>query len=376
METIDLSAQEGKLDYNELGALDTSGKEVFESYAADSIRSDECTEYISIRKEQKKPDYIPSIGDTKRFLERKSLEGLVASSETSSRTLPKRNPIKESVEERLLRIKEELEEIGSCKETPLNAEGIGENDSMSNLHYKLTKLTEERIDELEDMLLEKPNFSRSSSEVILPRIKVDSSDLKRLLDLESKVYKLEKQVGLSENDDRSLMTKLNEIFRQINLLRDDNHLLDKFHRQLTQINSDYEESLLGRKAKVDPSLHKTSTHQMIKYESKIDELYKYHSLLQTYCPLFPKLTNRIRHINGMNTNVSECFELVKTVDFNISDLQEHAQKWEKIMLDMDKKLDSQEVTIENNMTHIEQELERLEQKIGLQKSAKISPSRE
>lgn len=376
METIDLSIQEGKLDYGELDALDTSGKEVFESYAADSIRSADCTEYISIRKEQKKPDYIPSIGDTKRFLERKSLEGLVASSETSSRTFLKRNPLKELVEERLLRIKEELEEIGSFKETRLNAESIGESDSMGNLHYKLTKLTEERIDELKDKLLEKPNFSRSSSEVILPRIKVDISDLQRLLDLESRVYKLEEQVGPPENDDRSLMTKLNEIFRQINLLRNDNHVLGKFHRQLTEINSNYEESLLGRKAKMDPSLHNTSTHQMIRYESKIDELYKYHGLLQTYCPLFPKLTNRIRHINGMNTNVSECFELVKTVDFNISDLQDHAQKWEKITLDIEKKLNSQEVSIENNMTHIEQELERLEQKIGLTKSAKLLPSRE
>lgn len=376
METIDLSIQEGKIDYEDLAGLDTSGKEVFESNAADSIVSAECMDYIPRRKEQEKPDYIPSVSHTRCCLERKRLESLTISSETPNRTFLKGDPVKESVEERLLRIKEELEEISSFKETQLNAECIKESDSMSNLHYKLTKFTEERLDELEGKFLEKPNSSHGSLEVILPRIKVDSSDLQRLLDLESRVYKLEKQVGLSENDDKSLMTKLNELFRQLNLLRGDNDILDRFHRQLTQISSNYEESLLGRKAKMDPTLHKTSIHQITRYESKIDELYKYHSLLQRYCPLFPKLTNRIRHINGMNTTVSECFELVKTVDFYLSDLQDHAQKWEKITIDIEKKLNSQEVSIENNMTHINQELERLEQKIELKKNAVVLPSRE
>lgn len=376
METIDLTIQAGKIDYEDLAGLDTSGKEVFESNAADSIISAECMDYMPRRKDQEKPDYIPNVSDTRCYLEREGLERLIISSETPNRTLLKGDPVKESVEERLLRIKEELEEISSFKETQLNAECIQESGSMSNLHDKLTKLTEERLDKLEDQLLEKPNFSHSSLEVILPRIKVDNSDLQRLLDLESRVYKLEKQVGMSENDDKSLMTKLNELFRQLNLLRGDNDILDNFHRQLTQISSSYEESLLGRKAKMDPTLHKTSIHQIIKYESKIDELYKYHSLLQSYCPLFPKLANRIRHMNGINKTVSECFELVKTVDFYISDLQDHAQKWEKITLDIEKKLDSQEASIENNITHINQELKRLEQKIELKKNPVVLPSRE
>lgn len=198
--------------------------------------------------------------------------------------------------------------------------------------------------------------------MVLPHFTLNFEDCKRLLELDHKISILEGKVGFSDDqeDDRSLVTKLEVLFRQIKILKNDSDTLSQFHEKLGEINKNYEDSLTGVKARGDTKLYDAIYGGMTTQETKVEELYKYHELLEKYGPILPQLLNRIKQISNMSDRVLESYEIARSLNSCVMDLQSQANKWENILNSLEQKLDQQELDLNRNASYVNKKIASLE----------------
>lgn len=358
MEAIDLNAQEVNLDA-ELASLDTSGQEIFEWTAIEEPCLGEPTCESPPSQDQIAHDHAPTIDQSKRVLEAQRPANLLNITAFPSYS-ERRSTAAATVEERLLLVKKELEALSELQKDELGYENCMQLEKNKSMFAQVAKTSEDLIKQLHGKLLEHKGDGEELLSVTLPRIKVDAKDMQRLLSLERRIDRLERIIGPSEVSGKSLITKLNVVSADVKLLRDDGAALERFHKRLHEINEEYENSLLGRKSKDSSELKQHVVDEMNSQESMVNDLFKYNDLLQEYGPIFPQLTNRIRQISGISVKFSETFELVRTMDLSIVDLQEHAEKWKHTTQALEDRLSKQEVDLENNIACFNRTIERLE----------------
>ncbi|CDF90493.1 uncharacterized protein ZBAI_06926 [Zygosaccharomyces bailii ISA1307] len=352
MEVIDLSSEDLVDDSSQYVDPSRIERQVFESHPMRSMikgtSGKQHTDYHKINSQK-----IPNTISTRARLEKCQIEQRIPDRVIFDVVSKKEAP--ESIEQRLSRIKNELDEIRSMQDHAEDSKTFQELQYVEELHSKLLLASQSRLSDLRKQFNLEPDTS-----IVLPRITLDSSDAQKLLTLDQKIFELERIVGPRGDDDRSLMTKLESLFRQVNLLNNDKDTLAQFQEKLNEINKSYEDSLIGRRSKVDSKLYDVMCDKMTSHEMKVNELYKYHHLLEAYGPIFPELLHRIKEISEISDHISETYELAKTLNNSISDLQVQANKWEAILERLEDKLDLQALEMEKNAKYVDEKLKSLD----------------
>ncbi|AQZ12203.1 JNM1 (YMR294W) [Zygosaccharomyces parabailii] len=353
MEVIDLTSEDLVDDSSQYVDPSRIERQVFESHPMRSmikgISAKQHTDYYNINSQK-----IPNINSTRARLEKCQIEQRIPDGVIFD-VVSKKEEVPESIEQRLSRIKNELDEIRAIQEHAEDSKNSEDLQYIEELHSKLLLASQSRLSDLRERFNLGPDTT-----IVLPRITLDSSDAQKLLTLDQKIFELERIVGPQGDDDRSLMTRLESLFRQVNLLNNDKDTLAQFHEKLTEINKSYEDSLIGRRSKVDSKLYDVMCDKMTSHEMKVNELYKYHGLLEAYGPIFPQLLHRIKQISKISDRISETYELAKALNNSISDLQVQANKWEVILERLEDKLDLQALEMEKNAKYVDEKLKSLD----------------
>lgn len=354
MEVIDLNDQDLIDDCSEYINVSGTERQLFESRPLQPALEETFNDQ-DIISDKLVSRSIPSVSSTKKILENTRLEQRVPDSVTF-KTASRREAHTESIEQRLSRIKCELEEIRKLQETVSDSESLQDVHYLEELHSQLLSVSQARLSNV------KKRLPQQNTNVVLPNITIDESGAQRLLVLDQKIHELERIIGPPGNDEKSLITRLESLFRQVKLLNNDNERLGQFHERIIKINKFYEDSLVGRRSKVDPKLYDAMLERMTPHEMKVNELYKYHGLLEAYAPILPRLLDRIKYLSGINDSVGETYELARTLNVSMSDLQSQANKWEELLAQLENKLDQQSLDMERNVNYVDKKLSSLEAK--------------
>ncbi|QLQ77805.1 hypothetical protein HG537_0A00520 [Torulaspora globosa] len=367
MDVIDLNTTDETAIADELAALDVSGQEIFECRGIQEVDDtvlDEVAGKQSTGLESVTDDQTPSVGQTREKIEGSGRTGLeryiVVSNMPQGRAV-----VPESVEERLERIGRELQELSSLEYGELGPRNGEELERTRNLHLKLSQISTDRLRELQRALFEDHEGVSKPVDVTLPRIRFDAADMQKLLVLESKISRLESLVGPVESLGKPLTAQLDELKSRYAILGSDYELLEKFQKRLHEIEQEYENSLLGRKSATTPSLHQDTKTKMFSYESRINDLHRFNNRLQVYGPILPQLTDRVRQLCGIDDKLSQCINVVNSIDNCIDELQEMAKKWEQTNNKLERKLSAQEIELINNRQGLNERLADLEAKLKL-----------
>lgn len=362
MDIIDLKATEEGVIVQDLAALDLTGQEIFESVGIQEVvgtaESEDLTGQGS-KLDAVIEDHTPSVSQTKQLIE-DSDHRQTARHMAISNMVQGTGIARESIQERLERINRELQEISALPDEELGPRNAEELQKTGILHHKLTQISKNKLEVLQHNLFGENQTVNGSVGVTLPRVRLDASDMQKLLELDRRITRLERVVGPVESLGKSFLTKIDELKSQTALLSDDNEILDRFHERLQEIQEDYENSLLGRKSKNTPELHQAAKEKMFTQESRLNDLHRFHGTLQVYGPILLQLTERVKQISGIDGKLSECFKIASSTDTLIKELQEQAKKWEQVNGSLEQKLATQESDLAHNKEYFERLLANLE----------------
>ncbi|CAI4048941.1 hypothetical protein SKDZ_13G4210 [Saccharomyces kudriavzevii ZP591] len=273
----------------------------------------------------------------------------------------------ESRQQKLERIRQELEEL-RMEDSALETQK--EIKELCNLQSKLAIESSSRLASLQRELI---GEDKGQAAVTLPNILLDLATIKKLKNLDQKISEMERYVGAPKvpedrEDSKSVYSKVNELYRSIQLLQDDEKL-PKFQARLMELNKQFENSLLGKKMQRDLRLRDETMSKVIKPESKIREINSMYAMFRQYRDSLPLLADRMKSLNKMNNRVLEVYETTKGLDSQIASVREQEQLWFKTLNQLDKKFDEQEVKIRLNMDQIRRKIDSLEDNV-LQRSNK------
>ncbi|QHS75564.1 Jnm1p [Saccharomyces paradoxus] len=373
MNVIDLSDPATNVDYDSLiGINDGESQEIFENEVKEDEQQEEGEE-ASSKKDGLIVEPRRDVESLRRAIRDQLLFKVYRQSQLDSADARKvtSDEDDESRQQKLERIRQELEELRTEDSTPEMQTDIKE---LCQLQSKLATESSNRFASLRKELIEK---YEGQDTVILPNINLDTTTIKRLQRLDQKMSEMESYVGNpealeAEEDRKSVYSKVNELYRSIQLLQGDDKekgKLQKFRDRLVDLNEEFENSLLGKKIQQDPRLKDETMSKVIKPENKINEINIMYSMFKEYQDLLPLLAERMKSLNKMNNRVVEVYETTKGLDSQITSIQEQEKLWLKALNELDKKFDEQEVKIRQNMEQIRRKIDTLEDK-ALQRDSK------
>ncbi|AET39779.1 Jnm1p Ecym_4767 [Eremothecium cymbalariae DBVPG len=354
VEAIDISSIEVT---EESGIPKLVGQEVFETSDKDE---DSCkSETDEVQNTEVEMDALVQIDEARVLFENTVISGIADFSGRIDKYGKsfKTYMLEETVEQKLARIKKELQEIELSKET------VQHDDELNELVKLHSVLEQDRMVELK-IIKNKLVLDDSEMDVVtLPRVTIDCRDSRRLVDLEGRIARIESLLG-ETNPKKSIVTCINELFHKINLLEQNEPLLEKFDQNMKRISKEYEESIIGRRATKDPSLQKRIADDLKTTDSKVHEIYKSYNLLKRYSGVLPHIITRMKSLNDLHREVQDTSGMLQSFDQCISRLQTQTEKWEQLLDQLNKKLDQQEENFEKNKKSIQTWVESLEMKLN------------
>lgn len=366
MNVIDLSDSAINVDYDSLICIDEEeSQEVFENEVKEDEQQEE-RKQASPRNDELIVEPSRDVESLRRAIKDQLLLKVHRQSQLDISDVKKVSSDEEDEnrQQKLERIRQELEKLRVEELTPETQTEIKE---LCELQSKLAIKSSIRLGNLRKKLIGK---NKGQDAVILPNITLDTATMIRLQKLDQRMSEMEHYVGApdaleNEEDRKSINSKVNELYRNIQLLQDDGKeggKLQKFRDRLVELNEDFENSLLGKKMQRDLRLRDETVKKVIKPESKIKEINSIYAMLKQYQDSLPLLAERMKSLNKMNNRVVEVYEATKLLDSQITNVREQERLWIKTLNDLDKKFDEQEVKIRQNMDEIRRKIDSLEDK--------------
>ncbi|CEP64036.1 Jnm1p LALA0_S10e00760g [Lachancea lanzarotensis] len=273
----------------------------------------------------------------------------------------------ENVGTRLARIRRELEEI-KVQEANLVDEKLCDTEIVilkrmaDQLHQKLQLQTEalkQRLQKVDHVEAADENYAA------LPNISVGFENSQRVMRLEAQMARLEHFVGVSvDRDGKSLTTMLNEVYRDITLLKNDPAHLTTFQNRLSAISDEYEQKLVARKAYSDAALQKQILEKMESSDLKTKGVYNSYNVLRKYKEALPHLVTRMKTLNSLHLEIGDTVGTVKTIDKSLKWVSDQTAKWQQTLVHMDTKLTAMEAQEAKNMQEITNRLDLAEKRIN------------
>lgn len=265
--------------------------------------------------------------------------------------------IEETIDQKMARIKRELQEIQiSSKESKYEHNSI----SLQLLYDQMEKQRNVSLKQISTSL----NINDHLYEhVTLPKLNIDYTISNRLMTLENRLTTLEKFLGSDQTNKKPLITIINELHRQVRILTNNESILSNFDKKMKEISENYENSIIGRRAKKDHMLEKLVIESINVTDTKVEELYKFYNVLKRYSIHLPAIVRRLETLNQVHLHIKETIHTVDLIDNTLNNLQAQADKWDTTLKELDLKLNEQEEAFQNNKHSIEEWLKTIENKL-------------
>lgn len=253
----------------------------------------------------------------------------------------------ESLDDRLIRIRKELEEISL---------EIGNNEyhdkykSVATLFNKQLELNYNKLSQMTanidaNNIAKKTEAANSSSNPTkLPAIEIDYINLQKITRLEAKLSQLEAIVGVDYTNPlsdkmsnvenfSSVTSQINQIYRQLILL------------QKVQSSTNISDNVESLFKKENEPLHDEQSDK--RGDGDIDDTARENTrndnLLELikYLPLLPHITMRMKELSSINSLITNEVKQVNEINQNIKQLKIQQNEWLKILNKIDKKISNQ-----------------------------------
>ncbi|SCU86500.1 LAFA_0E01156g1_1 [Lachancea sp. 'fantastica'] len=271
-----------------------------------------------------------------------------------------------SVGVRLARIRRELEEF---KVQEANLADGKQCDSevliLRNVADQLDQKLQLQTEALKKRL-QKANYTEAAdgNYASLPNLSIDFENGQRVMHLEARMDRLEQFIGMgNERGGKSLTTMLNEVYRDIGLLKQNPSHLTAFKTKLSSISDEYEQKLVARKASGDPALQKHILETLEPPDLKTKGIYDSYAVLRKYKDALPHLVSRMKTLNSLHIEIGDAVGTVKTIDKSLNWVSDQTSKWQQMLEHMDAKLNAFESAEAKNMQEITKRLNQAEKRI-------------
>ncbi|KAI5964343.1 uncharacterized protein KGF55_002285 [Candida pseudojiufengensis] len=339
--------------YKDLPDIDTSNKEIFES--SDQENDSDIDQIDRIEEEFKDVNF-----DEKRLAFSKfniinadkfDFSGNVLNSmgyqiEDKSR--------EETIDEKLARIKRELEEIRQTQNVNVD-ELINETSELESKRNQ-PKLAEDKSSSTSINVLNLLQFESKPLEL-------NSNNLNQISDLENKLNKLETIIGTgldSEDQTSSIQSNINEVERRLNILEHPEYNSTSISNKIEKMTKEMNRLELNKKIYgIDNDSENEVILSKIDNKQRVDEIYNILPDLEKYLSHAPVLLQRIKNLNKLHNELSESISLTTNLDSMMNNMTEEFKKWDNSITDLDSKLNSQIENFHDNSKSIDNRITEL-----------------
>lgn len=254
---------------------------------------------------------------------------------------------KETRQERLARIKRELEEVlqeeeSSCPET---------DDLLQTFNSLNTTPDKQKFPKEEELKI---------NEILIPPpgpVEHAPQQTATFISLESKLNQLEKQLGIDNSTSQPIQHSINDITRKLDIINHADFDIDSIKSKIESTGKEMEKLELNKRLFGWENVPISKT-------DKIDELYKILPDLKKYCGKAPLILERIKGLSMIHRELEESLNFTINLNQFISDLEQDMQQWNKSLDVLSQGLDTLKDTFETNSKRFENRLEELEKKIA------------
>ncbi|KAI5969010.1 hypothetical protein CANMA_002006 [Candida margitis] len=254
---------------------------------------------------------------------------------------------KETKQERLARIKRELEELQQEEETscPVTDALLQQFNGLKSTSDKPSFPTEEEL-RINEILVPPPEPVNAT-----PRQGAT------LAGLENKLSQLEKQLGINNTLSHPVQHSINDITRKINIISHADYNIDAIKSKIETTGKEMEKLELNKRLF---GWEDVPTPK----QDKIDELYKLLPDLEKYCGKAPMILERLKSLNMIHNEVEESLNFTINLNQFISDLDRDMKQWNKSLDTLNRGLDVSKETFDTNRQSFQTRLAELENRLG------------
>lgn len=267
--------------------------------------------------------------------------------------------VRESLPQRLARIRKELEEIKTMD--PKNETVESDVQQLIELHAKMSERRKLELGKIRYAL----NAQKDDEIVNLPNIDLDYGPTGKFIELEQRISHLERYLGANTNEhvQKSATSMINDLYRQLNLLKSSKEILPEFEKRLKEVNENYENSIIGRRINKDVELQKKVSSEMKTAQSKIEEIYNSYGVLKKYTNVLPHVVTRLKTMNSIHLEVGDGIKVTQGIDESITNLQDSASKWKQLLQEVELKLQEHEERFEKNKNEVHKWVRNIDEKL-------------
>ncbi|CDO91951.1 unnamed protein product [Kluyveromyces dobzhanskii CBS 2104] len=351
---IDLSAGTEELELQ----VD-AGKEVYETSDTDEPLPEPLT---TEGNDDIVEESIAKVGDKQELFQHSILSSKDTDFSGRLYALPTYNVkhINETATQRLARIQRELLELEQHELE--NENGSNQLRKLNQLYEKLSESSEGKMKKIQSQLSSAVD-KQADGEVRLPNIKIEGDHLKKLESLEQKLSALELQIG-SSNTNKSITSTINELYREIDILKLDGPALKNFQEKMKEISDEYDQSIIGRRSQKDPKLSADIEKNLKSTESKVNDIYDKYNILSKYSKLIPHITERIQSLNCLHISINDMNDTVSEINDHLFSVHSQIDKWSLLLDSTAEQLDRNEKDFSDTRSTLEKQLTALEKRVN------------
>lgn len=270
--------------------------------------------------------------------------------------------VRETPNQRLLRIRGELEQIklesepGEVKELQDELHKLLQQAELPGLYQELF---EDAFGRLTADITEV-----AESEVRLPdeSKRRENSDF---LELEKRVSHIEQRIGVPEVLlENSLRNHVNDLARKIDVLYDPEHDMKHMKSELKRANKELETLAANRRLALLSLDGKSEPMAIQPFHMKVDSIYSKLPEMEKVAPIVPLLTLRLRSLHQVHAELAHSVECIGQIDKNISDMDMEMKKWNESLDEVARGIKEHLSVFEQNRAAAETRLSELEARLA------------
>lgn len=297
--------------------------------------------------------------------------------------------IDETIEQKLARIKRELEEIQLIK----SKEEVEQSDQEPSEIDNLVSLLEELS--VSDRKHEEINYYNQRIKEIFSNIKVDTSEEQRnsktdpiesssanILLLESKLNTIENLLGseslqqlqnsIHKPRSKTIQNHLNDLTRKINIIYNPEFQLNKIKQEIRDLNKETERLATNRKLALITSKSNNKYDQIQQtqqsrstFEQKVNSLYDRIDEFDNVNAILPSLLARLKSLHKIHADIGQTVSTVNGIDQVLESMKMDMSKWNESLDKVNQDLDNRRSIFEINKKEIEDRLNQVSNKVDL-----------
>ncbi|KAH3679951.1 hypothetical protein WICMUC_000694 [Wickerhamomyces mucosus] len=236
--------------------------------------------------------------------------------------------IKETVQNRLNRIRKELEEIA----IDIQNDEYQDTSDLKEVE-KLEELFKDLNQKSKNKKLSRLHIERETADNDSTNSNIQFSNASHLIEIDTKISSLEKTLGNFNNEEESVTSLINKIFTKFKILSNDKETLSKIGSKIDQVNEKFDKSLAIRRG-LSVEEKESSVDDF-----KINEIYKNFVNSENLISELPYLIKRLESLHELQLQSASNSTFLLNLDHNLSAMESDFQKWGESLKDLEQKLE-------------------------------------